>query len=125
LSYLLIYRHIKTSSEAVNYSSTLSGNTYILFESYKSEVSNLLNTHSGSFTRKDYDNYYDIVYKFESMENLSGFYNAIESSNASNTIIEYRTFKFNNPNEVVKKIKVILKNNETTNTINLIKTIEM
>ena len=120
----MIYRHIKTSNSVVNYSSTLTGDNLALFESYKSEVGNLLKTYSGSFTRKDYDNYYDIVYKFESNQNLVDFYNSIESANASNTVTEYKNFKFDNPNDVITKIKIIFKNTES-NTINTIKTIEM
>ena len=124
MSYLLIYRHTKTSNSVVNYSSTLSGDNLALFESYKLELTKLLEKYSGSFTRKNYDNYYDIVYKFESMENLTIFHDAIKSPDASNTIIEYRNFKFNNPNDVITKIEVIFKNTEK-NIINTLKTIEM
>jgi hypothetical protein len=123
LSYLLIYRHIKVSNDVSNYSSSLLGEDLVKFNSYTDEVANLLQTYSGSFYKKDHETYYDIVYKFEDSNNVNAFYNALESANASSTILEYKEFKKNNPNGIMTSIQVILKNTES-NTSTIEKTIE-
>ena len=126
MSYLLIYRHMMSSNSVVNYSSTLTGDSLALFESYKSEVGNLLQTHSGSFYRKNYQNFYDIVYKFEDSNDIVNFYDAFESPNASSVILDYKDFKYNNPNDIMTGVTVkVISTNTNSNTSVTLKTMEM
>jgi hypothetical protein len=110
LSYLLIFRHIKTSNNVTDYKDTLTGNDLEKFNSYKIEIYNLLEYHSGSFRKKNYDTYYEVIYKFESSLDAARFYNELESETASDAIKEYRQQKIETSNNVITKIKVYFRN---------------
>jgi len=119
LSYLLIYRHIKTSNNVTDYRDTLTGDDLEKFNSYKIEIANLLESHSGSFQKKDYDTYYEVIYKFESSLDAARFYNALESETAPDVIKEYRQLKMETSNNVITKIKVYFGNNVSNTSIKM------